>query len=50
MTGASAVQKHSLADVLQNRCQAFVKQQVFYEIFKNTFFTEHVYSDGCFWQ
>ena len=21
-----------------------------YEIFKNTFFTEHLYSDGSFWQ
>ena len=47
MSGASAVQKHSLADVLQNRCQAcsFIKRDpdtVFYyeiyEIFKNTFF------------
>ena len=47
MKGASAVQKHSLADVLKNRCQAcnFIKEtpaQVFsyeiYEIFKNTFF------------
>ena len=47
-SGASAVQKYSLADVLQNRCQAlnFIKKetltQVFsyeiYEIFKNTFF------------
>ena len=47
MKGASAVQEHSLADVLKNRCQAcnVIKEtpaQVFsyeiYEIFKNTFF------------
>ena len=47
MSGASAVQKQSLADVLQNRCKAcnFLKKdtptQVFfyeiYEIFKNNF-------------
>ena len=59
-SGASAVQKHSLADVLQNKCQAcsfILKEtptQVFsyeiYEIFNNTFFTEHLYSDDCFWQ
>ena len=48
LSGASALQKQSLADVLQNRCQAcnFIKEtptQVLsyelYEIFKNTFFT-----------
>ena len=50
MSGASAVQKQSLADILQNRCQAwnFIKkrpQKVFsyeiYEIFKNTFFLQN---------
>ena len=49
MSGASAVQKQSLADALENRCQAcnFIKKrlpsiQVFsyeiYEVLKNTFF------------
>ena len=47
MSDVSAVQKQSLADVLQNRCQAYsfkeeTPTQVFsyeiYEIFKNTFF------------
>ena len=48
MSGASAVQKQSLADVLQNRCQTcnFIKKRLqrtcfsyeIYEIFKKTFF------------
>ena len=46
MSGVSAVQKHSLADVLQNRCQVcnFIKKRLqqrfsyeIYEIFKNNF-------------
>ena len=59
MISASVVQKQSFADILQNRFQAcnFIKKrlhatQVFsyeiYEIFKTTFFTEHLYSRGCF--
>ena len=56
----SAVQKHSFADVLQNRCQAsnFIKKRLQHRCFpmkftkslKTPFFTEHLYSDGCFWQ
>ena len=39
MSGASAVQKHSLADVLQNRCQAcnFIKKRVQHRCFPMKF-------------
>ena len=59
MTGVSAMQKRSLAGVFQNRHQAcnFIETPAWVfcyeinEIFKNTFFfTEHLYSGGCFWQ
>ena len=45
---------------LQNRCQAcnFIKKRLqhrgflmkFTKSLKTPFFTEHLYSDGCFWQ
>ena len=60
VSGASGVQKQSLADVLQNRCQAcnFIKKRLQHRCFpmkftkslRTPFFTEHLYSDGCFWQ
>ena len=60
MSGASAVEKQSMADVLQNRCQAcnFIKRRPQHRCFpmkltkslRTPFFTEHLYSDGCFWQ
>ena len=60
VSGASAVQKQSLADVLQNRCQAcnFIKKRLQYRCFamkstkflRTPWFTEHLYCDGCFWQ
>ena len=39
MSGASAVQKHSLADVLQNRCQAcnFIKKRLQHRCFPMKF-------------
>ena len=58
MSGASAVQKHLLAGVLQNRCQAcnFIKKRLQHRCFpmkftkslRTPFFTEHLYSDDCF--
>ena len=41
MSGASAVQKHSLADVLQNRCQAcnFIKKRLQHRCFPMKFTT-----------
>ena len=60
MSGASAVEKQSMADVLQNRCQAcnFIKRRSQHRCFpmkftkslRTPFFTEHLYTDGCFWQ
>ena len=60
VSGASAVQKQSLEDVLQNRCQPcnFIKKRLQHRCFpmkftkslRTPFFTEHLYSDGCFWQ
>ena len=60
MTVASAVQKQSLADFLQNRCQGcnFIEKRLqhrrfsnkFTKYFRTPFFTEHLYSDGYFWQ
>ena len=54
MGGASVVQKQSLADVLQNRCQAcnFIKKRLQHRCFpmkfmkslRTPFFTEHLYS------
>ena len=59
-SSASAVQKQSLADVLQNRCQTwhFIKKRlqhrcfpkIFTKSLRTPFFTEHLYFDGCFWQ
>ena len=50
----------ALADVLQNRCQAcnLIKKRLQHSCFplkftkslRTPFFTEHLYSDGCFWQ
>ena len=39
MSGASAVQKHSLADALQNRCQAcnFIKKRLKHRCFPMKF-------------
>ena len=70
-----SVQKQSLADALQNRCQAcnFIKKGLQYRCcqacnfikkglqcrrfpmkftksLRTPFFTEQLYSDGCFWQ
>ena len=60
MSGASAVQKQSLADVLQNRYQAcyFFKNRLqhsrfpikFTKSLRTPYFTEHLYFDGYFWQ
>ena len=60
MSDASAVQKQSLADVLQNRYQAcnFIKKRLQHRCFpikftkslRTPFVTEHLYSDGYFWQ
>ena len=60
MSGASAVQKQSLADVLQNRYQAckFFKKRLQHRCFpmkftkslRTSYFTEQLYSDGYFWQ
>ena len=60
MSCASAVQKQSSADVLQNRCQGcnFIKKRFqhrcfpmkFTKSFRTPLFTEHLYSDGYFWQ
>ena len=57
---ASAVQTQSLADVLQNRCQActFIKKRLQHRCFplkftkslRTPFFTENLHSDVCFWQ
>ena len=57
MSGPSAVQKQSLADVFQNRCQAcyFIKKRLQHRCFpmkftkslRIPFFTERLYSDGC---
>ena len=58
MSGASTVQKQSLEDFLQNRCQPcnFIKKRLkhrrfpvrFTKSLRTPFFTEHLYSDGCF--
>ena len=58
LSGVSAVQNQSLADVLQNRCQAcnFIKKRLQHRCFPMKFekflraplFTEHLYSSGCF--
>ena len=60
VSGASAMQKQSFADILQNRCQAcnFVKKRLQHRCFatkftkslRTPFLTEHFYSDGGFWQ
>ena len=60
VSGASAVQKQSLEDVLQNRCQPcnFIKKILQHRCFpmkfkkslRTPFFTEHLCSDGCFSQ
>ena len=60
MSGASAVQMQSLANVLQNRCQFcnFIKKKLQHWCFpmastkslRKPFCIEHLYSDGCFWQ
>ena len=53
MSGASAVQKHPLSDILQNRRQAcnFIKKRLqdkcfpmkFTKFLRTSFFTEHLY-------
>ena len=53
MSGASAVRKQSMADVLQDRCQAcnFIKKRLQYRYFpmkfakflRTPFFTEHLW-------
>ena len=58
LSGVSAVQNQSLANVLQNRCQAcnFIKKRLQHRCFPMKFekflraplFTEHLYSSGCF--
>ena len=58
--GASAVQKQSLEDALQNRCHPcnFFKKRLqhmcfpmkFTKSLRASFLTEHLYSDGCFSQ
>ena len=60
MSGTSAVQKQSLEDALQNRCQPFnfIKNRLQHRCFsmkftkslRTRFFTKHLYSDGCFSQ
>ena len=60
VSGASAVQKRSLADVLQNSCQTcnFIKKRLQHRCFsmnftkslRTPFLTEHLYSDGWFWR
>ena len=60
VSGASAVQKQSLEDALQNRCQPcnFIKERLQHRCFsmkfmkslRTRFFTKHLYSDGCFSQ
>ena len=49
---ASAVQKHSLADVLQKKKTLQYKcfPIKFTKSLRPPFFTEHLYSDDCFWQ
>ena len=58
MRGASAMQKQSLADVLQNTCQVcnFIKKRLQHRCFpmkltkslRAPFFTEHIYSEATF--
>ena len=60
LSGVSLVQRQPLANFLQNRCQAcnLIKKGLqhrcfpmkFTKFLSKPFFTEHLYSGGCFWK